>query len=167
MIALNIPEIKDFMNKLLGSETFDNFLIQEAVIQNHVTWNLDGSFQKSFYSSDELESSGLTDLAFLPFGQLRSQCFQLIKGKRTPTYFKFVFLLSPVNLARTLEQTHSSFTPSDITGMFVNLKFQNGQLLLTAGVSYRIFSTDRSLEQEWDLLVKRFLKNNGIVYEEL
>lgn len=167
MIALNLLEIKDFMNKLLCTETFDNFLLKEATIQSSVTWSLDGGFNHDFYSSEELEEMQLTGLPFLPFGMLRSHCFDLIKGKRTPSYFKFVFLLSPANLARTLEQTHSSFSPADITGMFLNLKFQHGKLLLTTGISYRIFSVDKSLEQEWDVLVKRFLKNHEISFEEL
>lgn len=167
MIALNISEIKNFMNKLLCTETFDNFLLKEATIQSSVTWSLDGDLNQDFYSSEELEEMQLTGLSFLPFGLLRSQCFDLIKGKRAPSYFKFVFLLSPTNLARTLEQTHSSFSSSDITGMFLNLKFQHGKLLLTTGISYRIFSADKSLEQEWDVLVKRFLKNHEISFEEL
>ena len=78
-----------------------------------------------------------------------------------------MFLLSPENLTRTLEQTHSSFTSDDITGMFLNLKFQNGALLLTTGLSYRIYSADKRLEQEWDSLVKRFLQSHQINFEEL
>lgn len=167
MIALNIPEIKDFMNKLLYSELFDNFLMQEAVIQGSMTWSANGSLNTDFYSPEELEENGLSGLAFLPFGQVRPQCLALIKGKRAPAYFKFVFLLSPKNLARTLEQTKSSFTPADISGMFVNLKFQQGRLLLTTGISYRIFSPDKSLEYEWDQLMKRFLKNHELSFEEL
>jgi len=128
---------------------------------------LRGELNRDFYSSEELDELGLSGLSFLPFGQVRTQCFDLIKGKRTPSYFKFVFLLSPVNLSRTLTQTHSSFTPEDITGMFINLRFQHGRLLLTTGISYRIFSADKSLEQEWDALIRRFLKNHEISFEEL
>lgn len=167
MIALNLLEIKDFMHKLLCTEVFDNFLLREATICGSCTWEIDGSLHADFYSSEELEAQGLTGLSYLPFGQVRPQCFNLIKGKRTPSYFKFVFLLSPANLARTLEQTHSTFSPEDITGMFLNLKFSHGTLCITTGISYRIFSVDKSLEQEWDSLVKRFLKNHEITFEEL
>lgn len=167
MIALDISGIKDFMHKLLCTETFDHFLLKEATIQTGITWNLEGELNNDFYSTEELDELGLTGLSFLPFGQMRAQCFHLIKGKRTPSYFKFVFLLSPENLSRTLAQTHSTFTPEDITGMFINLKFQHGKLLLTTGISYRIFSVDKSLEQEWDSLVKRFLANHEISFEEL
>lgn len=167
MIALNLPEIKEFMNQLLCGETFDHFLIQEAVIQNSVTWNLSGAITPEFYSADELEAAGLTGLSFLPYGFIRPQCFHLIRGKRTPAYFKFVLLLSPANLSRTLEQTHSQFTADDITGMFLNLKFQHGGLMLTTGISYRTFSADKGLDSEWDALIKRFLKNHSIIFEEL
>lgn len=167
MVALNLSEIKDFMNKLLCTDTFDNFLLREAAICGSCTWEMDGSIHTDFYSSEELAEQGLKGLSYMPFSHVRTQCFDLIKGKRTPSYFKFVFLLSPANLAKTLEQTHSSFTPEDITGMFINLKFQQGKLLLTTGISYRIFSVDKSLEQEWDSLIKRFLKNHEIAFEEL
>lgn len=167
MIALNINEIREFMNQLLCKETFDHFLLKEAVIKAGITWNAEGSLNKDFYSEEELEEQGLTGLSFLPYGQARPLCYQMIRGKRTPSYFKFVFLLSPENLKRTLQQIQSSYTKDDITGMFLNLKFQNGQLMLTTGVSYRIFSTDKSLEHEWDRLVKLFLKNHQIAFEEL
>ena len=119
------------------------------------------------YSSEELEEQGLSGLVFLPYGRVRQHCFDLIKGKRTPSYFKFVFLLSPDNLSRTLASMQTPFTPQDVTGMFLNLKFQNGNLMLTTGVSYRIFSTDKTLEHEWDRLVEIFLKNHIIVIEKL
>jgi hypothetical protein len=167
MIALNILEVKDFMNKLLCTETFDNFLAQEIVISGCCTWNFDGRISGGFYSEEEMEENGLTGLPYIPFGQVRNHCFNLIKGKRQPSFFKFVFLLSPSNLRRTLEQTHAAFSPDDITGCFCNLKFQNGKLLLTTGISYRIFSTDKSFEHEWDSLVKRFLSNHEIVFEEM
>ncbi len=166
MIALHILEVKEFMNKLLLENIFDHFLLQEATILSDLTVTIDGTLTPDFYSSDELEAYGLMGLSFLPFGRLRTRCFDLIKGKRTPAGFKFIFLLSPDNLARTLTQTHSSFLPSDITAMYLNLKFSGGELQVTNGISYRIFSVDKSLEQEWDSLVKRFLKKNGIAFEE-
>ena len=136
-------------------------------IQKDAVWNFDGTVTPDFYSSEELEEQGLSGLAFLPYGRVRQHCFDLIKGKRTPSYFKFVFLLSPDNLSRTLASMQTPFTPQDVTGMFLNLKFQNGNLMLTTGVSYRIFSTDKSLEHEWDRLVEIFLKNHNIVIEKL
>ena len=167
MIALTLPEVKIFMNKLLCTDVFDNFLLQEVVIQGAITYQIQGTLHPDFYSTEELEEANLTGLSFLPFGKVRTQCFDLMKGKRTPSYFKFVLLLSPSNLEKTLQQTDSSFTSQDISAVFLNLKFQNQKLLLTTGISYRIFTTDKSLEQEWDILIKKFLKNHQIMFEEL
>ena len=42
MLALKLTEVKDFMNKLLRSETFDHFLLQEAVIASAANYVIDG-----------------------------------------------------------------------------------------------------------------------------
>ena len=167
MLALQLTEIKDFMNTLLRTETFDHFLLQEAVIQQNVSYVIDGHLNRDFYTQEELEELQLTECRFLPFGLLRTNCFQLIKGKKTPSFFKFVFLLSPENLRNTLKTIGSNFTVNDVSGIFINLKYQNNLLTLTTGVSYTIFSPDKSLEQQWDILVQRFLRQNQISFDVL
>ena len=167
MIALKLPEVRVFMNKLLCTETFDNFLLQEAAIQGSISYHIEGTLHKDFYSEEELEQEHLNGLSFIPYGKVRTQCFDLIKGKRTPSFFKFVLLLSPMNLEKTLQQSASSLTSADVTAAFINLKFQNNSLLLTTGISYRTFTIDKSLDHEWDNLIKKFLKNHEIVFEEL
>lgn len=167
MIALELTDIKYFMNELLRTETFDHFLLQEAVISAAASYVIDGHLNKGFYSEEELEELGLRDCSFLPFAMLRGNCFDLIKGKKTPAAFRFVFMLSPENLRRTLDSVGSSYTANDISGVFLNLKYQNQLLTLTTGISYRIFSTDKTLDAEWDRLVKRFLAQHGIAFEEL
>ena len=91
----------------------------------------------------------------------------LIKGKKAPASFRFIFLLSPDNLEKTIAASDSSFTANDISGMFFNIKYQNQLLSLTTGVSYNIFSPDKTLENYWDTLIKKFLFQNEITYEEL
>lgn len=167
MIALHLPEVRVFMNKLLCTEIFDNFLLQEASIQGNISYHIEGTLHRDFYTEDELELEHLSGLSFIPYGKVRTQCFDLIKGKRTPAFFKFVLSLSPVNLEKTLQQTGSNLTLQDVTAAFINLKFQNNQLLLTTGISYRTFTIDKSLDHEWDTLIKKFLKNHDIIFEEL
>lgn len=167
MIALELTNTKDFMNKLLKTETFDNFLLQEAVIASAASYVIDGHINSGFYSENELEELGFTNLKMLPFSSLRGNCFDLIKGKKAPSSFKFIFLLSPDNLVKTISASGSSFTPNDISGVFLNIKYQNQLLSLTTGVSYNIFSPDKSLENYWDSAVKKFLFNNEIAFEEL
>lgn len=167
MIALKIKEVKDFMNQFLCQEVFDHFLLQEAVIQTNALYHIDGTVQKDFYTKEEMEELALNDLPFLPYGMLRSQCFGLIRGRKTPSYFKFSLTLSPKNLERTLAQSDSVYTANDISAVFLNVRFQNGELTVTTGISYRIFSTDKTLEHEWDALMKKFLTRHGIEFEEM
>ena len=166
MIALKLPEIKYFMNQLLCTDTFDHFLLQEAIIQRDITWNIDGRLNHQFYDAEDPVLPSLAGLSFLPFANVRTRCFDLIRGKQTPTYFKFVLLLSPANMLRTIEQAHTSFTAGDVSAMYVNLVFIKGVLQLTTGISYRIFSSDKSLEHEWDRMIQLFLKNHEILFLE-
>lgn len=167
MQALELTDIKDFMNKFLRSEIFDHFLLQEAVITSAASYVVDGRINKEFYSENELEELGIKDYAFLPYAMLRGNFFDLIKGKKTPSSFKFVLLLSPENLKRTLSSIGSSFSENDITGVFLNIRYQNQLLTMTTGISYNIFSVDKTLDNEWDRLVKQFLKQHEIAFEEL
>lgn len=166
MIALELTDIRDFMNKLLGTDTFDHFLLQEVLIQKDASYHLDGRVNPGFYTDEEQEILGIKGFSFLPFSMLRPQCLTVFKGKRKPLSFKFVFLLSPPNLEKTLASFKSSFTVSDISGIFFNLHYQSDRLLLTTGISYRIFSPDKSLDHEWDRLMKLFLRQKEISFEE-
>ena len=56
MIALQIKEIKSFMGKLLGTECFDSFLLEEAVITTYNTFRIDGRINREFYSDEEWEN---------------------------------------------------------------------------------------------------------------
>jgi hypothetical protein len=167
MLALELTDIKDFMNKFLRSDIFDHFLLQEASITSAASYVIDGRMNKGFYSQEELTELGLSTYAFLPYSMLRTHCFDLIKGKKTPASFKFVLILSPENLRRTLERIHSSYSEEDISGVCINIRYQNQLLSLTTGISYRIFSVDKTLENEWDRFVKQFLTQHDISFEEL
>ena len=78
MISIELTDTKDFMNKLLRTEIFDNFLLQEAVITKAASYVIDGHLQKDFYSSTELEENGIAGYGILPFRMLRTNCFDLI-----------------------------------------------------------------------------------------
>lgn len=167
MIALSILNIKEFMNILLRTEAFDGFLLSEGSITTYMTFVLEGHPNTDFFSPEDESYELLKQEAYVPFSLVRSACFNLIKGKRTPSSFKFVFQLSSENQVRTLSSIGSLFSNEDIQGMYLNLKYQNQQLICTTGISCRVFSMDKSLEHAWDELVKRFFKNHQIPFEPL
>ena len=167
MKVFKITDMKHFMNRLLLSDMFDHFLLMEASISSKTAFLIDGRINRSFFSEDELIENGLSALTYAPFSLLRGNCYDCIKGKKAPSGFRFIFLLSPDNLAKTLARADSSFSPEDLTGVFLNLKYQDNVLTCTTGISYKTFSTDRSFEAYWDSLVPKFLSAHEISYEEL
>ena len=167
MLALALTNKKDFMNKFLKTEIFDHFLLQEGIVVSFASYVIDGTITKGFYTDTEAEELGIKTFHFLPFSMLRPRIFDLIKGKKAPSSFKFVLMLSPENQKRTMERIGSSYTPADISAMSLNIKFQNQMLTLTTGISYRIFSTDKTLEPEWDKFVRQFLSQHDISFEVL
>lgn len=167
MIALKLTDKKTFISQLLCSEIFDHFLLSEASIARDATFTINGHINASFYSKEELAEQNLAADSILPYSSLRPVCYQLIRGSRAPVSFKFVLMLSPENMANTLARSESGFTSNDVKGIFINLTFQNGTILLTTGISYTVFSQNHILDREWDLLIQKFLNKNAITYEEL
>lgn len=165
MIALKITEIGTFINKLLKDGMCDHFLLQEAVVTQAASYHIDGSFHPDYYEPEELEALQLEGLSYLPFSLLRPNCLKLMQGKKKPLFFKFVFLLSPENQANTISRSGAAFSTEDISGMYLHFTYKNDALICTTGISYRLFSLDKSLEQEWDRLVSVFLRQNGIIAE--
>ncbi len=167
MTALAILNIKEFMHILLRTDTFDSFLLAEGSITTYITFVLDGHCHKDFFSPEDEAYEKIIEEEHIPFSLIRPACFELIKGKRTPSSFKFVFQLSRENLARTLASLDHSLSMEDVSGMYLNLIYQNQQLTCTTGISRRTFSMNKSLEHAWDEMIKRFLKNHKIPFEPL
>ncbi len=167
MKAFQLTEKKEFMNLLLRTGVFDNFLLSEASIHTAVKYEIDGKLNPSFYSSQELEEQNLAGFSCMPYGRLRPTFFELIKGRTAPTQFKFVLMLSPSNLQNTIRASGTSIAPDNILAVFFNILFQNEQLLLTTGVSYRTFITDKSFEKEWEKFTIQFLKRNNVTFSEI
>ena len=167
MIALKLTDVKTFMNQLLCSDIVDNFLLPEASITKDATFTIDGHINDSFYSSEERSEQGLSNQQILPYARLRPICYQFIRGTHTPVHFKFILMLSPDNMSNTLARSQSHLTANDVKGIFININFLNGQLTLTTGISYVVFTTDHTLDHEWDSMIQKFLNKYAISYEEL
>ena len=60
MKIYNISDLKDFMNKLLLSDTFDYFLLEEGTIITANGFQIDGRVRKEFYTKEEQEDENLS-----------------------------------------------------------------------------------------------------------
>ena len=164
MIAVQIADIGSFMTKFLRSEIFDSFQFMEGTLQTRITYNFDGHILTDSYSEDELRAEGLFGHTYLPFSMQRPVLFDLIKGKKTPVFFKFTLFLPPSDFyERTLLPPDSS---DAVSGFLLNLRFTHGELTASTGVSYRTFSTDKSMEFEWDSYIRQFFKEHSLYFSE-
>lgn len=165
MKAFYLKDQKQFMNQLLKSELFDHFLLAEATIHGAITYHADGHINRDFFDAQELAALTADGSEYVPFSHFRPVCYELIRGRHTPLYMKFVFLLSPANAKKTLLSTDTGVSADDVSGIFLNLTFRDGQLTLTTGVSYRTFTMDHSFDHAWDTLAARFLARHGINFD--
>lgn len=166
MIALKITNIKQFMAKLLGSEDFDSFLLEEASISTYNTFMIDGHQNKDFYSTEEWEDKELRPYELSTWKKLRPICFDLIKGKHTPTAFRFVLHLIPDHVAAILEKGDTAVTPQEVRAFVLNIKYDGATLILVTGTSFHTFLMDKTPDTLWDNAVKKFLAKREISYEE-
>lgn len=164
MIALQINSMKQFMNHLLAADTFDPFLLEEAVISTASTLTIDGHVNREFYGDTE-DSSALYD--FRPWRELKGLCFDLIKGKRTPLFFRFVFHLMPEKAAALLEKEHCDVESSQIKALVLNIRYDGSKAVLTTGTAFHTFLLSKEPDTIWDKALRRYLDGKGISYEEL
>lgn len=160
MILLSISEVKEFMSKLLLSDTFDSFLFIEGEIVTFNTFSINGYLQKDFFDKDMI-----LERNYSLWKELREYCFSLIRGKRTPLRFKFVFGLSEPNIEKLLRQQGLSFTPQDVQGLYLNISYDGHSLRCVTGTSMNLFTLDKSLEEAWDKMVQKFFAQKEISFE--
>lgn len=165
MIAIKIQRQKDFMGKLLASEVFDAFLVNEATIETFNTFHIDGKIHKDFYKSDA-QSDDIPVNEFSSWKELRPICLNLIKGKRTPLGFKFIFYLDDSSRKELIAANGSDILPEQVN-LGLNIKYSGGEMVLTTGTAFNIFTLDKEIEKAWDSYIPSFLDKNNIEYELL
>lgn len=171
MIFLKINDMKTFTSLLLVKNTFDKMELVEGTIKTHSTFVINGAKNASYYTDTDEEPENQKEnlqCSFLPdeyvtWEKLRPVCYEIIKGKRLPLYFKFVFRLDNSRTAGLLAGL-PDWNPADIAGLFLNIKYENGVLSLTTGTSLKTFTLDKSLDKAFDSFITAFLAENSIDY---
>lgn len=166
MIALQITSMKQFMNQLLVSEDFHLFLLEEATISTANTYTIDGHINRDFYPVEEQTSENLP-YDFQPWSEIKGLCFNLIKGKHTPLYFKFVFHLKPEQIQYLLEKHNVEMDSSNIKAFVLTIKYDGTKAVLTTGTSYHTFVMDKEPEVVWDKVLSQYLAQKGTEFEIL
>lgn len=156
MIGLQIADIKDFTTKLFLRETFDSFEVTEAEFVTNFRVAIDGH-------RTEPEKGQ----RFAGWSAVRPLAFQIIRGRELPHSFRIVLRLSDANTANTLTSVGLPYTVEDIGGLFLNLRYEHKQITAVTGCSFQTFTLDKTLEQEWDQVIRRFFRHHKIPFEEV
>lgn len=164
MISLQIEELKEFTRQLFIGNTFDRFLLREAQIVTFNSFQIDGWIRTDYYSAEEKEEREIE--GFSAWSALRPFCFSLIKGKRLPESFHIVLQLSDKAKETFLAERQTGFSPSEVNGLYLNIRYEDRLLSCVTGTSVSRFTLDKTLEHEWDGAVKEFLKEKRIPFEE-
>ena len=154
------------MNQLLAGDTFDIFLLEEAVIGTANTYTIDGHINKDFFPPEERGEDCIPyDLQC--WSEIKGLCFNLIKGKNTPLYFKFVLHLKPEKTASLLVKENCDVDVSQIRALVLNIKYDGTKAILTTGTGYHTFVMSKEPDVIWDKAITKYLSGKGIAFEEL
>ena len=151
MIAFKIVDVKDFMNKLLMGEVFNNFLLVSFEINNYVKITIDGERNKAWYQ-DEIMG--------------RYMSWREIKD-RVPLSIKGVFRLSEENTDKMASKLGIKGAVEQDYGLFFTLKFEKGDINIVTGVSVTDFLMSKEIGNLWDEDLLKFLKYYKIAVEIL
>lgn len=161
MVAFKIVDVKDFMNKLLIGEVFDNFLLVSFEISSFAKVTIDGLRNEVWY--EDSESLG----KYLNWKELRNKVSLLVKGDRIPLTMKAVFRLSQTNTEKVAAKLGINDAVEKDYGLFFNLKFENNEVNIVTGVSVTDFLISKELGNLWDEDLIKFLKYYQIAVEML
>ena len=154
MIRLNF-DTKKCTTELLLRNTFDEFLLIEGTITTFNEFHIDGYLHPDFFEENPERKYSL-------WREVREYCFSIIKGKRTPLNFKFIFSLSPTSIRKFLLTQDLDFQPENVQGLYLNLLFDGTSLTCITGTSLTLFTLDKSLEHAWDKWVRNFFETHQI-----
>ncbi len=177
LLALRITDIKQIMRLLLDkNETaFDSFLLSEASFTTNAQMTIDGHFHPEFYQASELEDlkrealeeNRIFSEKMIRWAQVKSQCFDFIKGTHTPLGFKISLYLADENIEKFLARTDTQLGRNDVAGLSMTLQYDGSELRCTSGTSLNLFTMDKSINVAWDNMVKKFFDRWEIGFEEL
>ena len=165
MLAVQITSTKAFMNHLLVAETFDSFLLAEASISTANTYQIDGHINKEFFADTDADTSNMPAYEFSTWQEMKPLAFNLIKGKKTPLYFKFVLHLKPEFVGKTLAQNGVEIPSEQIKAFVATIKYDGSSIQITTGTSYNTFVMSKEPDTVWDKTFLQFLNKKKIAYE--
>ena len=157
MFAGKVEDLKAFMSALLIGESFDSWEVVEAKAETFFELSVNGRVKKSFFDAeDEITRE------FVSWKEIKELFYRMIKGKRLPGLLRIV-LCADMEKTEELRKNSGADALEQGSRLLLNIRYSNGECIVTGGVSHQSFSLDKSLEQAWDKELQDILKNKGIV----
>lgn len=160
MLSIQIKDIKVFMKHLLIQETFDQFLLMQGSVSTYITYDIDGKVNKDFFG-DEYESSEVYGYNYTPWAHEKNLIWSLIKGKHTPSSFKFVLHIKDEEMSQILKDISPAIT-NNINALVITIRYDERGLFITTGLSTKSFLLDKTAEEAWDEWIKQFFTKNDL-----
>lgn len=190
MIVLKILDLKKFMSAFLVRDLLDDYSLIEGQVKTFCTWSVDGRLERTFFENKTAAGSAVPDNAaesassvnhkasgtpaeksapviYVRWSAVKPHIYNLMRGKRTPLFFKFVFFYPAEQLAQFLAARGIRPDTAGISGLCINLRYDGTGLLLTTGISRSGFSLDRSADEAWDAYAREFLTQQEIGFEDI
>lgn len=164
MVALKMEDLKHFTAQLFVGDTFDDWLVREASIITFNAFTIDGRIRQGYYSERELEENRIEELSY--WKVLKPICYSLIKGKKLPESFQITLQLKPTEVEEFLRNAQLDFTVDQISGLYMNIRYENNTIHCVSGTSLNVFTLDRQIEIEWDEATRLFFKDRKIPFTE-
>lgn len=162
MLALRMIDQKDFTEKLFLKDIFHRFSFVEASFTTFLTYTIDGLLQKDFFDNESRP-----DRRYCLWKEIQPQCYNIIRGKRTPLHFKIVFQMDNHYMEPLLRQWGVNFRPEDIFGLYLNFQYDGKDMICTTGTSLKVFTLDKTLDHLWDQSVQNFFRKYHIVFQDI
>ena len=118
------------------------------------------AIEEGYFSEEELEENRIEE--YSSWKSLKPICYSLIRGKRLPESFRIVFLMPPSARDRFVSGRVPGLSPDQVGGLYINVQYENHEMICVTGTSMKQFTMDRTLENEWDENVRKFLRKNGV-----
>lgn len=152
MEAFEVLDVKEFTKKLFMTDMFNKFSVIEAEFLTFVKFDINGKLNKTYF--DE----GL-DREFCTWSEIRNICFDIIKGKRTPTSFKLVLKFSVEFTKKWIAENTAKDIDAD---MYLNIRYSDKKLHLISSFSPKTFLPERDILHTFDTYVKEMFKKINI-----
>lgn len=164
MIALTIEDIKAFTKALLIDDIFHSMLCCKITIHHNVDFFIDGHYNMDFFDNEEREEK--KEQQYATWEELKPIAFQIIKGTHLPQSFQIVLALPPSAIVSFIEHSKTTIRKEQVDGLYINVHYHDGQLQLTTGSSYSLFTMDKNLDQYLDTWLKKKIASLNIAFHE-